>query len=203
MHELVVHLHHLVGRHPVACDLEGKIVGIVQLARHAVAQITQNHEVLTQGRPDFFGRFPDGFAFCEVIARVEQIIDFIRCDRLPVELELEAVEERCLSGLRQDAPLDERRISHRAFAGVQQHLVQLAHGKRIQLCAVPEQFARFANDSGIAIERGISFAGRLRCRVVCRGYIPNRVPLRDTVDLVKRLVARVDEGEKLIGPILD
>jgi hypothetical protein len=48
LQELVVQLHHLVGRHAVAGDLEREVVFVAELLRGAIPQIAQLHEAFLQ-----------------------------------------------------------------------------------------------------------------------------------------------------------
>ena len=86
----------------------------------------------------------------------------------PVELELEAVERGGLRGLGGDAVGDELGIGHRPLGGVEQHVLELAHGELVQFGAVSEQVLGFVDDRGIAVERGVGLAGGLGGGVVRR-----------------------------------
>ena len=66
----------------------------------------------------------------------------------PVELELEAVQDRRLFGLGFDALRHQIRVRHRPFGRVEQHLFQL-RGRVISFnsFSVLEQLARFGDDA--------------------------------------------------------
>ena len=141
---------------------------------------------MDNGWPDFLRGFPNGFALRQISARAEQIVDLVRRDRLPLEFELKAVHQRSLLCLRFDAPAGEKRIGHRTFRGVEQHLIQFAHAQRIELGAMFQQGARFADDGRIAVESGVSFARDFGRRVVFRRDVGHRFPLRFAIHFVER-----------------
>ena len=117
-HEVVVELDHFRCRHPVAGDLQRKVVRVIQLLRDAVAQITEFDQTGFEGLAGFLRRFPDRLALGEVGARLEQVVDFVYGDWFPVQLEFETVQGGCLGCLGGDAGGHEIWIAHRSFGGV-------------------------------------------------------------------------------------
>ena len=66
-----------------------------------------------------------------------------------------------------------------------------------------QQFARFGNQSRVAVEGCVSLARRFGGRVVLRRDIGDGEPLRFGVYSIQSLEARVRQGEETIRPFLD
>src|ERR1051326_7177019 len=119
-----------------------------------IAKIAQGDESRLQCRAGFFGRFPNVLAFVQIRAVLQKIIDFIDRDWLSLELELEAVERGGLFRFGCDPVRNQFRIGHRSFGSVKQNLLEFANCEWFETSFLFKQFAGFADDRGIAIERG-------------------------------------------------
>ena len=183
--------------------MQCEVVGVAEFAGHAVAEAAQLDQAGFERGSRFLGCFPDRAAFAEIRGRLQKVVDFIGRGGLAVELELEAVEHGRLLGFGRNPRGDQLRIGHRPLGGIAQRPFQLAHGERVEFGSEGEQGAGLRDQGRIAVESGIGLSGHLGCGVMARGDVGGGGPLRLLIDAVEGLVARVDEGEETVGPLLD